>query len=79
MLDIKRIRQNPQELRDALIDSKKQTRPTLIDIKVFPKTMTHDYESWWHVGIASSSGKPSVREAYARKEEMLHKPTTRAY
>ena len=61
------------ELRFAIEDAKKQTVSTLIDIKVLPKTMTDGYDAWWHVGIASSSGIPGVREAYRKKEENLSK------
>ena len=41
---------NKQELEDAVKDSLKQTKPTLIDIKVLPKSMTHGYDGWWNVG-----------------------------
>ncbi len=61
------------ELAQALEDSKKQTVSTLIDIKVLPKSMTDGYDAWWHVGIASSSGKDSVRNAYKNKAENLKK------
>lgn len=61
------------ELRFALEDSKKQNVSTLIDIKVLPKSMTDGYGAWWHVGIASTSGKDSVRNAYKTKEENLSK------
>ena len=61
------------ELKAALEDAKKQTRSTLIDIKVLPKTMTEGYKSWWHVGIASTSEKESVNTAYANKEANLKK------
>ena len=61
------------ELRAALEDSKKQSVSTLIDIKVLPKTMTDGYDAWWHVGIASTSQKPSVQEAYHNKAENLSK------
>jgi len=61
------------ELKAALEDSKKQTRSTLIDIKVLPKTMTEGYKSWWHVGIASTSEKESVNTAYEQKEANLNK------
>ncbi|AYF54408.1 3D-(3,5/4)-trihydroxycyclohexane-1,2-dione acylhydrolase (decyclizing) [Clostridium novyi] len=60
-----------EELRNAIEDSKKQTVSTLIDIKVLPKTMTHGYESWWHVGVAEVSNKPSIQKAYKEKEEVL--------
>ncbi|MCH5198365.1 MAG: 3D-(3,5/4)-trihydroxycyclohexane-1,2-dione acylhydrolase (decyclizing) [Oscillospiraceae bacterium] len=62
-----------EELVFALEDAKKQTVSTLIDIKVLPKTMTDGYGAWWHVGIASTSEKASVNEAYKQKEENLSK------
>ncbi|NCA92368.1 3D-(3,5/4)-trihydroxycyclohexane-1,2-dione acylhydrolase (decyclizing) [bacterium] len=40
------------ELEEALIDAKKQTKSTLIDIKVLPKTMTDGYGGWWNVGVS---------------------------
>ncbi len=61
------------ELREALKDSLKQKESTLIDIKVLPKTMTEGYKSWWHVGIASTSEKESVRTAFENKEANLLK------
>ncbi len=51
------------ELEAALQDAKQQTRACLFDLKVIPKTMTDGYESWWDVGIATTSEKASVREA----------------
>ncbi len=64
---------NLDELRNALEDSKKQTVSTLIDIKVLPKTMSDGYGAWWHVGIASTSSKKSVNEAYENKKMNLDK------
>lgn len=61
------------ELRFALEDAKKQTVSTLIDIKVLPKSMTDGYGAWWHVGLASTSGIDSVRNAYINKQENLSK------
>jgi 3D-(3,5/4)-trihydroxycyclohexane-1,2-dione acylhydrolase (decyclizing) len=52
-----------EELEHVLEDSKKQTTSTLIDLKVLPKTMTDGYDSWWNVGIATTSSKESVRAA----------------
>lgn len=60
-----------EELRVALEDAKKQEVSVLIDIKVLPKTMTEGYKSWWNVGIASTSDKKGVQDAYIRKEENL--------
>lgn len=51
------------ELEEAILDSKKQTRACLFDLKVLPKTMTDGYEAWWNVGIATTSQKESVRNA----------------
>ena len=63
----------PEELKAALIDSKKQTVSTLIDIKVLPKTMTDGYGAWWHVGIAGTSSSPAVKKAYKAKADALKK------
>ena len=52
-----------EELEAALEDAKKQENSVLIDLKVIPKTMTDGYNSWWNVGIATTSEKDSVREA----------------
>ncbi|EEM89583.1 3D-(3,5/4)-trihydroxycyclohexane-1,2-dione acylhydrolase (decyclizing) [Bacillus thuringiensis serovar vazensis] len=60
-----------EELQEALIDAKKQTVSTLIDIKVLPKTMTNGYESWWHVGVAEVSKNQSVQAAYESKVSNL--------
>ncbi|WP_181347050.1 3D-(3,5/4)-trihydroxycyclohexane-1,2-dione acylhydrolase (decyclizing) [Thalassobacillus sp. CUG 92003] len=60
-----------EQLEEALIDAKKQAVSTLIDMKVLPKTMTGDYASWWHVGVAETSGNSAVQEAYLDKEKQL--------
>lgn len=52
------------ELEIALEDAKKQELACLFDLKVIPKTMTDGYESWWNVGLADTSEKESVREAW---------------
>ncbi len=66
-----------QELVDALEDAKKQTVACLFDLKVLPKTMTDGYESWWNVGIATTSRKESVREACA--DVLKGRSESRAY
>ena len=55
---------NLDELKAALIDAKQQTVSTLIDIKVLPKTMTDGYDSWWNVGLASTTGIEKQKAAY---------------
>jgi 3D-(3,5/4)-trihydroxycyclohexane-1,2-dione acylhydrolase (decyclizing) len=52
-----------EELRDAIIDSRKQTVACLFDLKVVPKTMTDGYGAWWNVGMAMVSDSESVRDA----------------
>jgi len=61
----------PEELREALEDSKKQEVSTLIDAKVLPKTMAEGYKSWWHVGIASTSKSEKTMASWKNKEEKL--------
>ena len=52
-----------EQLIEAILDSQKQEVSTLLDIKVLPKTMTRDYESFWRVGNASVSSKKEVVDA----------------
>ena len=58
-----------KELEEALEDAKTQERACLFDLKVIPKTMSDGYESWWNVGIATTSEKGSVREAWEKVKE----------
>ena len=53
-----------EELKAALEDAKHQTVSTLIDIKVLPKTMTDGYNSWWNVGLASTTPVEAQKQAY---------------
>ena len=55
-----------EQLRTALKSALAGPVSTVIDVKVTPKSMTHDYESWWRVGTAQVSENPKVEEA-ARK------------
>ncbi|MFC0469057.1 3D-(3,5/4)-trihydroxycyclohexane-1,2-dione acylhydrolase (decyclizing) [Halalkalibacter kiskunsagensis] len=66
-----------EELKAALGDAKNQSVSTLIDIKVLPKTMTHGYDSWWHVGVAEVSENNSTKTTFENKETNLQK--ARAY
>ena len=65
------------ELEAALADARGQTRACLLDLKVIPKTMTDGYESWWNVGIATTSEKASVRAA--ADEVLKNRAESRAY
>jgi len=58
------------ELEEAILDAKKQTKSTLIDIKVLPKTMTDGYGGWWNVGV---SDMPYTKTGHSALEERLQK------
>jgi 3D-(3,5/4)-trihydroxycyclohexane-1,2-dione acylhydrolase (decyclizing) len=66
-----------EELKNAIIDSKKQSVSTLIDIKVLPKTMVHKYNSFWRVGVAEVSNKEMIQTQY--KELREHIDNAREY
>lgn len=67
----------PDELRAALADSKRQTCSCLIDAKVLPKTMAEGYDSWWHLGVASTSKSEVTQKA--RKSIDDHLAEARLY
>lgn len=61
-----------EELESALDDMQKQTIPTLLDIKVLPKTMTDGYAgSWWNVGVPEVSKREEVEYASKSRKEKL--------
>lgn len=59
------------QLKEALKHSKEDTKSTLIDIKTLPKTMTGDYNSFWHVGVSETSEKNSVNDSRKTLDENL--------
>ncbi|MCL1952873.1 MAG: 3D-(3,5/4)-trihydroxycyclohexane-1,2-dione acylhydrolase (decyclizing), partial [Oscillospiraceae bacterium] len=61
------------ELVAALEDAKAQSRCTVIDMKVLPKTMTDGYGGWWHCGVSAVNVSEVGQAAYADKEENLRK------
>jgi len=52
-----------EEFRRAVKKALKESRSTVIDVKVTPKSMTGGYESWWRVGTAEVSRNKDVVEA----------------
>ena len=62
-----------QELRAALKDGRKQTRPVLYDIKVLPGSMTPGFDSWWRVGVAQVSSQEKVQAACRAMQEQVEK------
>lgn len=67
----------PEEFREAVKQSRKETKCCIIDAKVLPKTMAEGYETWWHLGVASTSKSDAVKAARARIDE--HLETARMY
>lgn len=61
----------PEEFREAVRAAKKETVSCIIDAKVLPKTMAEGYESWWHLGVASTSKSDAVRAARKRIDDHL--------
>ena len=61
----------PEELREALLAAKKEPGACIIDAKVLPKTMAEGYNSWWHIGVASTSKSEAVRKARKAIDEHL--------
>ncbi|WP_230492432.1 thiamine pyrophosphate-dependent enzyme [Martelella alba] len=60
-----------EELRHALADAARQQASTLIDIKVLPKTMLHNYFSWWRVGNAQTAVDADIQAAARRENENI--------
>lgn len=60
-----------KELAPAVEQAKAAGRPSLIDVKVTQKSMTHGYESWWRVGVPEISDSEGVRAARKDLEEHL--------
>ena len=65
------------ELRAALAGALKQSRSTLIDIKVAPKTMTHGYDGWWNVGVTQNAR--TAKQEGAKKDRAEHLGRARKY
>lgn len=65
-----------QSLLAALAAARAHPGPTLLDIKVLPKTMTHDYASWWRTGDAQMAESPAVRRAAEQTLTQLKTPVS---
>ena len=61
----------PAEFAEAVRAAKQETCSCIIDAKVLPKTMAEGYESWWHIGVASTSASEGVQAARARVDAKL--------
>lgn len=62
-----------EQLRQALLAAKKETRSTLIEISVLPGTNTDGYESWWNVAVPEVSPSKKVTDAHQAMSEQLSK------
>jgi 3D-(3,5/4)-trihydroxycyclohexane-1,2-dione acylhydrolase (decyclizing) len=58
--------QSMEELKDALVKAKKETKTSLIHIKIQRWSQVPGYESWWRVGIAEETTMPRVKEAHEK-------------
>ncbi len=65
------------EFEAALTDALLQKNSVLIDAKVLPKSMTHGYASWWHVGCAEVTRSKKGEAAY--KDKVAHLKNARKY
>ena len=67
-----------EELEKAIAEAKTiKDVPVVFDMKVLPKSMTHDYGSWWRVGSVEVGGTPANREAW--ENHLAHERTARKY
>ncbi|AHG20027.1 3D-(3,5/4)-trihydroxycyclohexane-1,2-dione hydrolase [Chania multitudinisentens RB-25] len=62
-----------QQLIEALGDARKQQVSTLLDIKVLPKTMVHNYLSWWRVGGAQVAANEKIVAITRKQQENIAK------
>jgi 3D-(3,5/4)-trihydroxycyclohexane-1,2-dione acylhydrolase (decyclizing) len=61
------------DVRMALEEAKKQTRPTVIYVETDREQRVSGYESWWDVPVAETSEMESVRAAYQSYAESKKK------
>jgi 3D-(3,5/4)-trihydroxycyclohexane-1,2-dione acylhydrolase (decyclizing) len=59
----------PAELADALEQARRESRSTVIHVRVDKDIRVPGYDSWWDVPIAETSDEPSVQEALAAYNE----------
>jgi 3D-(3,5/4)-trihydroxycyclohexane-1,2-dione acylhydrolase (decyclizing) len=59
------------EFRRAVRKALQESRSTVIDVKVTPKSMTGGYDSWWRVGTAEVSRNKEVVEAAAKLKKEI--------
>ncbi|RIX59552.1 3D-(3,5/4)-trihydroxycyclohexane-1,2-dione acylhydrolase (decyclizing) [Paenibacillus nanensis] len=62
-----------EQLREALLQARKEAVSTLIEIKVLPGTNSDGYESWWRVDVPAVSASPKVEAAQRAMAEGINK------
>jgi 3D-(3,5/4)-trihydroxycyclohexane-1,2-dione acylhydrolase (decyclizing) len=64
---------SPSELASALEAARRESRSTVIHVRVDKDIRVPGYDSWWDVPIAKVSNQPGVREALSAYEEAREK------
>jgi 3D-(3,5/4)-trihydroxycyclohexane-1,2-dione acylhydrolase (decyclizing) len=57
------------ELKEALVKAKKETKTTLIHIKIQRWSQSPGYNSWWRVGVSEVSTMPKVQAAHEKMDQ----------
>ncbi|PWV94421.1 3D-(3,5/4)-trihydroxycyclohexane-1,2-dione acylhydrolase (decyclizing) [Paenibacillus cellulosilyticus] len=66
-------------LREALLEARKCSTSTLIEVKVLPGTNTDGYDSWWRVDVPEVSVSAKVNEAHAASVSNTAEAASRTY
>ena len=65
------------ELREALLKSKNESKTTLIHIKIIRWSQSPGYDAWWRVGVSETSTMDKVNKAREEMEKLVK--TARKY
>ena len=63
------LRQDPMSSARRYRTRRRRPAPASSTRRFCPKTMAEGYESWWHIGVASTSKSDAVKEARKRIDD----------
>ncbi|WP_243720111.1 thiamine pyrophosphate-dependent enzyme [Mycoplasma testudineum] len=63
---------NEDELIEALEKSKTVTKPFLIEVKVFPKSMTHGYEAFWQTTNVEITDDKEIAKESIKNQKIIN-------